>query len=57
MNVSVRAGRGSAPARAVGRWTKSSVHDVIQNPKYTGYMVWNRRATKSAAGKVNPVLP
>jgi site-specific DNA recombinase len=43
------------PARAVGRWTKSAVHDVLQNPKYTGYMVWNRRATKSAGGKVNPV--
>jgi site-specific DNA recombinase len=29
------------------------VRDILTNPKYTGYMVWNRRATKSG-GKVNP---
>lgn len=40
--------------RAVGRWTGSSVREIIKNPKYTGYMVWNRRATKSASGRVNP---
>ncbi|MCP2337341.1 recombinase family protein [Actinomadura rupiterrae] len=42
------------PARAVGRWTKSSVRDVLTNPKYTGYMVWNRRAMKSKRGTYNP---
>jgi site-specific DNA recombinase len=42
------------PARAVGEWTPSAVYEVIHNPKHTGYMVWNRRATKSASGKVNP---
>jgi site-specific DNA recombinase len=42
------------PARAVGRWTQSAVREIIHNPKYTGYMVWNRRATKTADGKVNP---
>ncbi len=42
------------PARAVGRWTQSAVREIIHNPKYTGYMVWNRRATKTAGGKVNP---
>jgi hypothetical protein len=34
------------PERAVGRWTPSSVREVLINPKYTGFMVWNRRATK-----------
>jgi hypothetical protein len=29
------------------------VRDILTNPKYTGYMVWNRRATK-AGGRVNP---
>lgn len=42
------------PSRAVGRWTYSSVRDVIVNPKYTGYMGWNRRATTSAGGRNNP---
>lgn len=35
------------------RWSRSSVRDVLLNPKYTGYMVWNRRASKKG-GKVNP---
>ncbi|MGI5165691.1 recombinase family protein [Spirillospora sp. CA-253888] len=42
------------PARAVGQWTKSSVRDILTNPKYTGYMVWNRRAMKSNRGRYNP---
>lgn len=29
------------------------MRDILFNPKYTGYMVWNRRATKRG-GKVNP---
>ncbi|WP_240759457.1 recombinase family protein [Phytoactinopolyspora endophytica] len=33
-------------------WTVSSVRDILTNPKYTGYMVWNRRATKKG-GVVN----
>jgi site-specific DNA recombinase len=41
------------PARAVGRWTGSAVRGVLSNPKYTGYMVWNRRATKKG-GRHNP---
>ncbi|MGW2308714.1 recombinase family protein [Actinomadura luteofluorescens] len=40
--------------RTVGRWTYSSVRDVLSNPKYTGYMVWNRKATSSAGGRNNP---
>jgi site-specific DNA recombinase len=42
------------PARALGRWSGSSVREILHNPKYTGHMVWNRRATKKG-GKVNPV--
>jgi site-specific DNA recombinase len=40
--------------RAVGYWTKGAVRDVLGNPKYTGHMVWNRRATRSG-GRVNAV--
>ncbi|MCP2337551.1 recombinase family protein [Actinomadura rupiterrae] len=42
------------PSRSAGRWTQSSVREIIKNPKYTGYMVWNRRATKTASGRINP---
>jgi site-specific DNA recombinase len=44
------------PARAVGAWSGSSVRDILHNPKYTGYQVWNRRATKDPIhpGKYNP---
>jgi site-specific DNA recombinase len=39
--------------RRRGTWSGSAVRDILTNPKYTGYMVWNRRATKSG-GRVNP---
>ncbi|MGW0252170.1 recombinase family protein [Nocardia goodfellowii] len=39
--------------RARGRWTPSSVREILINPKYTGYMVWNRRASKKG-GALNP---
>lgn len=44
------------PSRALGAWSASSVRDILHNPKYTGYMVWNRRATKDPLrkGKPNP---
>jgi site-specific DNA recombinase len=41
------------PRRALGRWSGSAVREILSNPKYTGYMVWNRRATKKG-GKNNP---
>ncbi len=42
--------------RAVGRWTYSNVRDVVTNPKYTGHMVWNRRARKgNGKNRLNPV--
>jgi len=39
--------------RARNCWTVSSVREILCNPKYTGYMVWNRRASKKG-GKLNP---
>ena len=35
-------------------WSASAVREVLENPKYTGYMVWNRRASKTGNGRVNP---
>jgi site-specific DNA recombinase len=32
------------PNTAKGGWTASAVADILRNPKYTGYMVWNRYA-------------
>lgn len=40
--------------RTVGHWTQSAVRDILTNPKHTGYMVWNRRATKTGNGRANP---
>jgi Recombinase len=41
------------PRRRIGRWGRSSVWEILRNPKYTGYQVWNRRARKRG-GKTNP---
>ena len=41
------------PRRRLGEWGRSSVWEILHNPKYTGYQVWNRRARKRG-GKVNP---
>ena len=41
------------PARRTGIWGRSSVWEILHNPKYTGYQVWNRRQRKKG-GKVNP---
>ncbi len=35
------------PGTAVGVWTWSSVRTILLNPKYTGYMVWNRTTTRT----------
>ncbi len=43
----------TAPHRARGAWGKTSVYEVLKNPKYTGFQVFNRRATRSRRGKVN----
>lgn len=41
------------PARRTGLWGRSSIWEILHNPKYTGYQVWNRRARKRG-GRVNP---
>ncbi len=41
-------------ARATGVWSRSSVWEVLRNPKYTGYQVWNRRARKQGHNRTNP---
>ncbi|MFG3253674.1 recombinase family protein [Streptomyces sp. NPDC048172] len=41
------------PERARGAWSRSTVADILRNPKYTGYQVFNRRATKSRHGAHN----
>jgi DNA invertase Pin-like site-specific DNA recombinase len=42
------------PARSLNRWSRTSVWEVLHNPKYTGYQVWNRRARKKDRNRVNP---
>lgn len=39
--------------RARGAWGKTSVYEILRNPKYTGYQMFNRRARRSRNGKVN----
>jgi len=34
-------------------WTEASVYALLQNPKYTGHMVWNRR-TRKRGNRTNP---
>jgi DNA invertase Pin-like site-specific DNA recombinase len=41
------------PARALGAWCDSTVTNILRNPKYTGYMVWNR-VSENTTGRVNP---
>jgi site-specific DNA recombinase len=44
--------------RRVGAWTASNVREILDNPKHTGYMVWNRRKRprpeRDIRGRVNP---
>lgn len=44
--------------RRVGAWVGGSVRDVLENPKHTGYMVWNRRKrghkARDVRGRNNP---
>lgn len=37
------------------RWTASAVRSILENPKYTGYQVWNRKARKKRGNRANPV--
>jgi site-specific DNA recombinase len=45
------------PARALGAWSRSSVWEILRNPKYTGYQVWNRRARKDKHRRNRPNPP
>jgi len=45
----------SNPVRARGDWCGATVREILRNPKYTGYMVWNRHATKSGGNRINPM--
>lgn len=38
--------RSAAASSFPTPWSRSAVRDILSNPKYTGFMVWNRRATK-----------
>ncbi|WP_255739427.1 recombinase family protein, partial [Frankia sp. CiP3] len=40
--------------RSRGSWSGRTVYSILMNPKYTGYMVWNRRARNSRQGRFNP---
>jgi DNA invertase Pin-like site-specific DNA recombinase len=42
------------PTMARGRWSRSSIREVLRNPKYTGYQVWNRKARKTGHNRPNP---
>ncbi|WP_408611074.1 recombinase family protein [Glycomyces xiaoerkulensis] len=43
------------PSRTRGNWCGSSIREILRNPKYTGYMVWNRHATTTGGNRLNPV--
>ncbi|MFI9559152.1 recombinase family protein [Nonomuraea endophytica] len=36
--------------RGRNAWGRSGIREMLLNPKYTGYMVWNRKATTSRRG-------
>ncbi|MFM9446924.1 recombinase family protein [Streptomyces acidiscabies] len=42
------------PDAALGCWSGSAVREILKNPKYTGYQVWNRRATKKGGRNNDP---
>lgn len=35
-------------------WTMHGVYAILQNPKYTGHMVWNRSSYKNSHRRLNP---
>ena len=45
------------PRRRLGEWGRSSVWEILHNPKYTGYQVWNRRARKRGGKEVTGLSP
>ena len=45
------ANRMPATEKDASAWAKSSVCDILRNPKYTGYQVFNRRAMRSKGAR------
>ncbi len=57
LNADLAANPIPQPTRAgaaVGCWTGGAVREILRNPKYTGYQVWNRRSTKHGGKNVDP---
>jgi site-specific DNA recombinase len=44
---------GGIPSPRGGPWTGSAISGMLDNPKYTGYQVWNRRRRKTAGNRPN----
>ncbi len=42
--------------RGRNAWGRSGIREMLLNPKYTGYMVWNRKATTSRRGTSRSML-
>jgi site-specific DNA recombinase len=42
------------PARARRQWATTTIWEILRNPKYTGYQVWNRRSRKQGNNRLNP---
>jgi site-specific DNA recombinase len=43
----------NAPSRERGEWSRFSVREILSNPKYTGYMVFNRRTYKTGVRRTD----
>lgn len=41
------------PSARGGRWSESAISGVLDNPKYTGHQVWNRRRRKTGGNQAN----
>lgn len=57
LNLDLTSNPPPQPTRAhatLGRWSGSAVREILRNPKYTGYQVWNRRATKKGGRNNDP---
>ncbi len=46
--------REGIPSARGGPWTGAAISGILDNPKYTGYQVWNRRRRKTAGNRANP---
>ena len=40
-----------APTTALGRWSRSSIREVLRNPKYTGYQVYRYDRDSRRSGR------